>query len=72
MRTMAVPMAVHLLASILLWTLVTDVDGYARGAPDSACSNLMPGHGPNGQTSPPPFSVTPLQVTVTSRQHRLD
>jgi len=39
-------------------------DGYSRGAPNNACSNLTPRHGPGPQTSPAPFSVTPIQTNV--------
>ena len=40
------------------------VSAYSSGAPNSACSSMMPGHGPGAQTTQNPYTLTPLGQTV--------
>ena len=58
-------MRVAVLLAVLL--AAARVGGYSRGAPDLACSNMFPRHGPNAQTSAAPFSVSPIQVRFSRR-----
>ncbi|CAL4082332.1 unnamed protein product, partial [Meganyctiphanes norvegica] len=44
---------------------------YSRGAPDSACSSMTPGHGQASQSSTSPFSLTPSSVSVEPGQRML-
>ncbi|XP_046657704.1 putative ferric-chelate reductase 1 homolog isoform X2 [Daphnia pulicaria] len=57
----------RMLQVVFLLTLVGSIhksNGYGRGAPDTTCSSMMPRHGPNAQTSPSPFTTTPLKTSV--------
>ncbi|KAI9553251.1 hypothetical protein GHT06_021147 [Daphnia sinensis] len=58
----------HILAVelVLLLTVgwIQQSSGYGRGAPDTTCSTMLPRHGPNPQTSPSPYTTTPLQTSV--------
>ncbi|XP_065343218.1 putative ferric-chelate reductase 1 homolog [Cloeon dipterum] len=55
-----------------------EVHGFGRGAPDSACLSMLPGHGTDAQSSPSPYSIVlaPIEngngrrlvnVTITSQ-----
>ncbi|KAK7053125.1 DOMON domain-containing protein frrs1L [Halocaridina rubra] len=56
----------HLLKTLfLVWLSATSsVLGYSRGAPDTTCASLEPGHGLSRQNSPSPYIITPGAATV--------
>ena len=59
--------------SAVLLVLPRPGQGYGGGAPTTACTTQMPGHGPAAQSSPGPFtlkvipSVLSVQASPTTR-----
>ena len=46
------------------------VNGYHNGAPDFACSTMLPSHsGATAQSSPPPYQITTSTMTYTPGQN---
>lgn len=63
----------HVLKIILvLWcTANIEVCGYSRGAPDTTCENMTPGHGLTKQDGPSPYTITPSSSSVESGKRML-
>ncbi|XP_057375812.1 putative defense protein [Daphnia carinata] len=51
-------MAHSAVASVLILSLISQIEGFPNGAPPSACSSMTPGHGVATQQSSSPFITT--------------
>jgi len=50
-------MKVLVLSLMLVLLVQRQVSSFSMGAPDSACENLLPGHGIGPQNSPSPYQI---------------
>lgn len=60
--------ALVLLGALLHMSTLWGVEGYSMGAPDTACETMVPQHGQDLQTSPPPYTLTPNETSISGGQ----
>ena len=50
--------AARCLIFMMILAMLGSVEMYSRGAPDTACADMIPKHGASAQTIPSPYTVT--------------
>ncbi|KAK2706518.1 putative ferric-chelate reductase 1 homolog isoform X2 [Artemia franciscana] len=55
--------------SIVASIFILHVEGFSRGAPDAACTHMIPGHGGSPKPLPAPFAIAADKVAINSGEN---